>query len=166
MHTSMQGMTLVEMMVVLALIGIGMTIATPSFNAMIGRNQAATQINELVSAINLARSEASKSSGSVRVLAVSGDEDFADGWCVVAGTTADCTGTVIRSFPALTNVVSVMSESASIQFNSFGEVNPATSRNFIYCSEAKKRVITITPVGRTSIREAVTGSLDPADDDC
>ena len=157
MHTSMQGMTLVEMMVVLALIGIGMTIATPSFNAMIGRNQAATQINELVSAINLARSEASKSSGSVSVLADSGDEDFVGGWCVVAGTPADCTGAVIRDFPALINVVSVKSESASIQFNSFGELNPAAARSFKFCSEAKERVITITPVGRSKIADAVAG---------
>jgi type IV fimbrial biogenesis protein FimT len=158
MHTSMQGMTLVEMMVVLALIGIGMTIATPSFNAMIGRNQAATQINELVSAINLARSEASKSSGSVSVLAKTpgADFDFINGWCVVAGTPADCTGTVIRDFPALINVASVKSESASIVFNSFGEVNPAATRTFKFCSEAKKRVITITPVGRSKIADAVS----------
>lgn len=162
MHTSMQGMTLVEMMVVLALVGIGMTIATPSFNAMIARNQATTQINELITSISYARSEASKISGTVSVVPSLDDGnattgDFIGGWCVVSGTRADgdCSAPVIRQVPALQGVTS-LTASGSLQFDAFGALsNAAANRTFSFCGQAKSRQITITLVGRVSVTDLV-----------
>ena len=54
------GFTMVEMLFVIVIIGIGMTIAVPSFQGMLQRNRLTTQSNDLSMAINLARSEASK----------------------------------------------------------------------------------------------------------
>jgi type IV fimbrial biogenesis protein FimT len=170
MHTSMQGMTLVEMMVVLALIGIGMTIAKTSFNAMIGRNQAATQINEMVSALNLARSEASKRSSVVRIQSAgAAGNEYGGGWCVIAGLPsnvaaadiAECAPTTaIRVFPALPGDAILKSNLTTVQFNGLGELvtnlgartDVSTVLNF--CSSNKKRNITIAPIGRISIGDA------------
>ena len=69
MRLSMYGMTLIELVLVVALIGIGILAAAPSFNSIVSKNQTTTQINELVIAINLARSEASKVSGVVSLQA-------------------------------------------------------------------------------------------------
>lgn len=53
-----RGFTLIEVIVVMVFAGIILTIAVPNFNTMIKNNRLATQANELVSSINLARSEA------------------------------------------------------------------------------------------------------------
>jgi len=162
MHTSMQGMTLVEIMIVIALIGVGMTVATPSFNAMIARNQAATQINELVTSINLARSEASKISGTVSIQATTPgvNFDFMDGWCVVVGNPGNCTGTtaepVIRHSPPILGATSLRSESATLQFNAYRALNSeVANRTFSFCGPVKSRLITVSLVGRVSLSDGV-----------
>lgn len=52
------GFTLIELMVTLAIGSIILTLAVPSFNAMAANNRITSQINELVTFINLGRSEA------------------------------------------------------------------------------------------------------------
>lgn len=164
MHTSMHGMTLIEMMVVIALIGIGMSVATPSFNAMIARNQATTQINELITSISFARSEASKISGTISMVPTNDDGnattgDFIGGWCVVAGSRAegDCSAPVIRQFPAMKNVTSLQLQSAeTVQFDAFGALNNATTNITLdFCAPVKSRKITISLVGRVSVTDMV-----------
>lgn len=54
------GFTLIELMVTLAVAAIVLTVAVPSFRDLIRHNRLATQANQLVSALNLARSEAIK----------------------------------------------------------------------------------------------------------
>ena len=52
------GITLIELMVTIAVIAILATIAVPSFQEIIKRNQVAAQTNELIALIHLARNEA------------------------------------------------------------------------------------------------------------
>ncbi|MBN2886034.1 MAG: GspH/FimT family pseudopilin, partial [Chromatiaceae bacterium] len=52
-----RGVTLLELMVTLAIVTIVTTIAVPSFQSVIRNNRAATLSNDLLSALNLARSE-------------------------------------------------------------------------------------------------------------
>ena len=54
------GFTLIELMVTVALAAIIVTIGIPSFRIAILNNSRTTQVNELIGALNLARSEASK----------------------------------------------------------------------------------------------------------
>ncbi len=53
-----RGVTLVELMIIIVVIGILATIAIPSFQEIIRRNQIASQNNELVALIHMARNEA------------------------------------------------------------------------------------------------------------
>ncbi len=55
-----QGFTLIELMVTVSMAAILLAVGVPNFSAMINDNRMATTTNKLVSALNLARSEAIK----------------------------------------------------------------------------------------------------------
>jgi type IV fimbrial biogenesis protein FimT len=59
------GFTIVELMISLAVASILMALAVPSFNQMIVSGRLTAQSNDMVAAINLARSEAIKRNASV-----------------------------------------------------------------------------------------------------
>ncbi|MDD5033548.1 MAG: GspH/FimT family pseudopilin [Methylococcaceae bacterium] len=61
------GFTLIELMVTLSVAAIVLTLAVPSFESSIQKNRLATQSNQLITALNLARSEAIKRGVQVTV---------------------------------------------------------------------------------------------------
>lgn len=61
----MSGFTLVELMVTIAVASVALSIAVPSFNQLIVTNRLAAQANEVVAALNFARSEAIKRNTTV-----------------------------------------------------------------------------------------------------
>ena len=65
-----KGFTLVELLVVLAILVIGASVAVPSYNAFTMRNRVATASNEFVSALSFARMEAIKRGYQVGIGAV------------------------------------------------------------------------------------------------
>jgi type IV fimbrial biogenesis protein FimT len=56
----MRGFTLIELMITMVIAAILLTQAVPSFRTMIANNRITSQVNELVTAINYARSEGAK----------------------------------------------------------------------------------------------------------
>ena len=70
-----EGFTIVEMLFVIVIIGIGMSIAVPSFQGMLQRNRLATQANDISMAINLARSEASRIGNTTSLQAGAPDQE-------------------------------------------------------------------------------------------
>lgn len=84
------GFTLVELMITLTIAGILLTVGVPSFQSMIRNNRTATNANNLVTALNLARSEAIKRGVQVVVQrkgAISRNWD--SGWEVFTDIDAD-----------------------------------------------------------------------------
>ena len=152
-----QGVTLIEMMIGLIIISVGMTVAVPSFQGMIARNSIATQVNEMLLAINLARSEASRTGSGVNIQAAAAatTDEFGGGWCVVPSTQVNCAANVIRNFPALTNgaTLNLIDDGGAtgLQFSALGGIVGDVSLILDFCITGQSgRRIFISPIGRSS----------------
>jgi type IV fimbrial biogenesis protein FimT len=87
-----QGFTLIELMVTVAVLAILLGLAAPSFRETLLNSKTATQTNDLVAALNLAKSEANKRGFAVSVCAArdanrdscrtANPGDWSNGWLV------------------------------------------------------------------------------------
>lgn len=169
-----RGVTLLELMVGLIIISIGMTIAIPSFQGMTARNRIAVQVNEMLLAINLARSEATRTGSSVSIQAVapSSDNEFGGGWCVVPGDPGDCEANVVRLFPALDggSTLNLVEDGGDtkIRFTALGGIFGDRKLAIDLCVEGQVgRRITITPIGRSKSHKPDSDEEDEENDpDC
>ncbi len=120
-----QGFTLIELIITLVFAGIILAIAVPSFNTMIRNNRLSSEANNLVAALNLARSEAVTRGDRVTVCrsldgancnAAAGN--WEDGWIVfhdplnsgtvgVVDTVAGVTEELIRVYPAVSDALTL-----------------------------------------------------------
>lgn len=89
------GFTLIELMITLVVGTILLVVAVPSFLSFQKDNRRITQLNELVSGLNLARSEAAKSNATVAICPSSdpwtscSGAIYDNGWIVFLNTDAD-----------------------------------------------------------------------------
>jgi len=123
-----RGFTLLELMYTLAVFAIVIGVGVPSFIRIAQSSRVTTQTNELVSALNLARSEAIRRGAPATVEALDEDDGFAGGWCVYVGAVG-CgdTDNVLRIYPAMTQMT-VESAATSISFDARGaRLSPATA---------------------------------------
>ena len=132
-YSDMSGFTLIEMIVVMVFAAIILTIAVPNFNTLIRNNTLATQANELVSALSLARSEAAARGDRVTVCrsldgatcnAAAGN--WEDGWIIFQDTrqsgtvgVVDADDTLIRVYAGLNGDVTLRSGATVSDFLSF-----------------------------------------------
>lgn len=102
LRTYLRGFTLVELLVVMALVAVLASLAVPSLQGFVSSRAVSARADELASALRLARSEALKRGGAVSVCAAasplasepscSGASDWAKGWLVF--TDGNLNGTV------------------------------------------------------------------------
>lgn len=91
------GFTLLELMVTLAIAAIIVSFGVPGFKSFIQNSRATTHTNDLVTALNLARSEATRRGTAVTVCSstdaasCNGSGDWSTGWVV-----RDAAGGVLR----------------------------------------------------------------------
>jgi type IV fimbrial biogenesis protein FimT len=78
-----KGFTLLELMMVLAVVGIVMAMGAPSFNKLIEKNTVKKASSDLTMTMLLARSEAVKRNQTVLVEPLNGT--WTDGWSVSSG---------------------------------------------------------------------------------
>jgi type IV fimbrial biogenesis protein FimT len=86
-----RGLTLVELLVVIAVLGILISLVAPSFRGFIARHRVQGINAELVTDLQLARSEVAQRSGtSTKVMVSFGSNADITCYAVHTGTTADC----------------------------------------------------------------------------
>lgn len=141
--TGDKGFTLIELLVLVAVVAILATIAVPNFSATIKGDRDISQINTLLSAMALARSEAVKTGGNVLICSSSdgvtcapaGTTSWSSGWSVQYVTAPPGATTVIRSFPALGggNTLNSGAAADSITYSSNGMTSMAGPATFTLC---------------------------------
>ena len=164
-----RGFTLTEMLITLAVTGILVGVAAPSFVSTVSSNHAYSTQTELAASLALARSEATRRGVAVYVSAassVSGNE-FGGGWNVWVDQNGDgnfdSSEPVLRSHEALPpNVLVSAGSVTSIAYGPMGFLAPAAPVTVSVCStntEQGAATITIQPNGLADIHEiAVRGA--------
>lgn len=140
------GFTLIETMVVVALLAIVGAIAAPSFRSFIGTMNAKSTAFDLISDLGVARSEAIKGNRPTTLAPVSGD--WTQGWQVTAG--AD----TLRTRAALASSLSVSStQVGGVTFRPNGRLADDTAPENLSFSITSSiagvtaRCVVLTPTG-------------------
>ena len=120
------GFTLTELLVTIAVLTALATIAAPSYSSLILNNRISAQVNDMVAAVNLARSEAVTRGNAVTICrssdgascAASGT-NWAVGWIVFndpnANATVDAGEQLIRAYPSMSGTTTALSVGAGMQ---------------------------------------------------
>jgi type IV fimbrial biogenesis protein FimT len=169
-----RGFTLIELMITLAIAAILLTVGIPSFNEVIKNSRLSTQVNSLVTALSLGRSEAVKRGQSVTicksangtscVVEVGSWSSSDDGWIVFVDTNSD--GVVdagellLRVFSKLKSGNTLKYSRIRVTYNGQGNT-PGLNGTFVVCDdrgspEAKGGIVSNT--GR--VRRAIDSNSD------
>lgn len=155
------GVTLIELIVTISIAAILIGIAIPSFTSIINSTRLTTYANDLVTSLNLARSEAVKRGVQVTVKRKgSASQNWDSGWDIFTdlnGNSAlDAADTLLRTFPALTNGFTLRTGATS--YKDFAAYLPSglslsiSGDTFRLCDSsadtANSRAIIINAVGR------------------
>lgn len=128
-NKNMAGFTLYELMVTVAVAAVVTSFAVPGFQSFVQNNRSATHTNDMVTALNLGRSEATRRGISVELCSssdaatCSGNNDWSDGWIV-----RTLAGQVIRSWPALSGGPGILTANVNrFQFQARGMLGPGAA---------------------------------------
>jgi type IV fimbrial biogenesis protein FimT len=155
-----KGFTLMELLFTIAVAAIILSVGVPGFMSFIDNNRAVTHTNDLVTALNLGRSEATRRGSTVIVCSsvggtsCDGDEDWSTGWVV---RTAGAGGQLLRSWPERSGGAGVIVEKNNLsqfQFLARGSVAgtaPSFEVRLDKCKGAQGRDVEVNGAGRVSV---------------
>lgn len=144
---------MIELMIAIAVLAIILALGAPAFNSAIQNNRAAATANDLVTALQLARSEAVKRRQNVVVCRRNGDGDacedgtgWAAGWLVQSG------GTVIQVWDTPQGAAAVTGPAAGVTFQANGLTSGAVVFSVVFpgCSGNEQRTINLAATGRVN----------------
>lgn len=151
---SSAGFTLYELIVTLAVASIIISFGVPGFQSYIQNSRSVTHTNDVVTALNFGRSEATRRGLPIDVCAsadaatCSGSTDWSSGWIVRTPA-----GEVLRTWPARSGGAAVLIGNVStIQFQARGSlaggVAPQLVLQLPHCTGTGRRNITVNGAGR------------------
>lgn len=143
------GFTLIELMMSIVVLAILVGIGIPSFTTLINNNRVTSQVNDFVTSINLARSEAIKRGASLTVTA--GGAGWSSGWTVAMG------GTPLRQYDALKNDTTLSASdgvTTTLTFDSRGFLSNGSTVTFNLCNDESTfdRQVSVTAGGRVNTK--------------
>lgn len=169
---SNRGMTILELLITMALLGIVAALTLPSMMDGLGRSSARAATRSFTSALSLARSEAVKTGSGVSICPSLDGEDCAagswsTGWIVFIDADGDADGdtgsvgagdTVLRRFEPLSGMSLSASPSTSLlRYDSRGYGSNAAAVTFTLCpldgNTANARTIEVSLSGRARTSE-------------
>ncbi|QEW05259.1 GspH/FimT family pseudopilin [Nitrincola iocasae] len=154
------GITLIELLVAIAVLTILLSIGVPSFNNVIQNSRSTALANEIVTALNLARSEAVRRAQDVKVCAstdeatCNGAWDGTSGWIVIPDV-AGATPLRVWEAPSASAVIVQAGAAGDIIFDALGELSGGAttlSTRFTGCTGDQARSININASGRINAR--------------
>ena len=151
------GFTLYELLITVIVASIIATFGIPGFQNLMANSRSVTDTNDLITALNLARSEATRRRAPINVCAsadgasCSASNDWSTGWIVRTQA-----GQVLQVWPARNGGAGVLSANVSnIQFQSTGGLtagtNPQMALQLPHCTGTGRRNITVSPAGRIAV---------------
>lgn len=155
MDERQKGFTLLELMVTISVAAIILSVGVPGFISFIQNNRAVTHTNDLVTALNLARSEATRRGSRILVCSSTDgascedSNDWSTGWIVQTQG-----GELLRSWPERSGGAGVVSGDVSeVEFLARGSVQAGAVLQVRLpdCSGDQERVVTVNGAGRVSV---------------
>lgn len=165
------GFTLLEFLVVMAILSILAGLAIPSFNQFISSSNQAAAVNDLSAALQLARSESNKRGQSVVVCpantAANGcASNWQGGWIVFVNRDADTPPAVDAGEEVLDRVsptvgqLQLQATTTAFVFRPFG--NRSDTGQVAFCSplgSARARIVEVKGSGYVALRNNTAGSI-------
>lgn len=165
--TRNHGFTLIELMVTLLVAAILLGVAVPNFSRLVESNRVTAATNELVAALNGARSEAVRRGRDVVICASDDGNDcgaangWRDGWLMFGDTDGngalDAGEEVLRVVGGFSDRLSLVGDEDVIRFQSSGLLRDTTPPTFdvepAYCDAGQEgRQVTVNAVGRVALQ--------------
>lgn len=152
----MRGHTLIETLIVIAVIGVLLGVALPSFSALVADHRRAATVNGLVTALHHARHASLTRARPTRVCPDGGDrcgKEWADGWFVFVEPPGWRSGrpvpesAVLYRFDAVHGSLQVASNRPAYRFRPFR--SRSTNGTLLVCAAGHPgRAVVIAPSGR------------------
>jgi type IV fimbrial biogenesis protein FimT len=173
------GFTLVELMVTMSVMAILLAIGVPRFQDHLKDNRGITLINELVSAMNLARSEATKGNGTVALCpstdgASCSGGTFDTGWIVFINSDGDAPPAVdngemiLRSYAVTMGADTSLRASSGITtgVNILASGRPSAFGDITFCDDRGARHARSVALNLVGVINASEKHIDGSDLTC
>jgi len=163
MRKRQPGFTLIELLITILIAAVLLGIGIPSFRATIQNNRLTAHVNEFVTSMNLARSEAVKRGVTIRVTATDssdGSDEWGPGWSVWIDLDSDNTLDpleVLRTVSAFGDSTTLDSTTGTGDFRYIadGSLTAAAADTLDLCDSSRSgetgRRITVAAGGRVSL---------------